>query len=717
MTTAIAQALSAALLHFVWQGLLVAFVLWVALFLLRNRTAHSRYLASCIALVVLALLPAVTAFILYAKPAPAAEFTLTASAVPVAPAESKREASPQPWLAAWQSWAVPVWSLGVLLFSIRLVWGCKQVSSLRRRGTPAEASILTTVSNLATRLGIARRVSVLMTSVADGPSVVGWIRPVVLLPSATLLGLTPEQLEAVLAHELAHIRRHDYIVNVMQILLETLLFYHPAVWWISARIRDERELCCDDLAVSSCGDALCYARALTKLERLRVAAPQLAMAGTGGPLLYRIQRLIGAKKQEYGPSKLPGIVALSLGLACFAINVHWAKGQSQDQPKAGRYVFINDGRGYEQDAAGVTVDPGSGAILRRASVEYPRRAVEKGIQGTVTVEATIDAAGDVSDARVVSGPSELRRSVLQSVLEWHFPADASGSTRVRQINVAFDSATAQKHAPEEASQPATTDIPVGTRLRLEAGRYTVTSDGPKMFELRSDVRPNVGWAVNRNELTNELARTNEEQERLDEVRAQIRELERKIEAEPVISNDTSEPAISKSLEAQISELRAKLAASEPYSVVYDRNKGVVISNTLRNTNRDPSEQERSANLEARAILAPPEPDASGEPSFLGRAVGHKLARINVAGYSDEARKSLISQLPVHIGDTITEESIESIGATIRNFDERQHLESKSRWTMQNVPIHAMPAVNPEGEAWVLQITAPNAGHTWKVDLK
>ena len=103
-----------------------------------------------------------------------------------------------------------------------------------------------------------------------GPSVIGWLKPVVLLPAATLLGLTPEQLEAVLAHELAHIRRYDYLVNIVQMLIETLFFYHPAVWWISGRIRQERELCCDDIAVRCCGDAVGYARALTALERMRV---------------------------------------------------------------------------------------------------------------------------------------------------------------------------------------------------------------------------------------------------------------------------------------------------------------------------------------------------------------------------------------------------------------------------------------------------------------
>ena len=90
-----------------------------------------------------------------------------------------------------------------------------------------------------------------------------------LLPASALAGLSPQQLEAILAHELAHIRRHDYLVNLLQTLVETLLFYHPAVWWLSRRIRIERENCCDDLAVSLCGDPVAYAKALADLEELR----------------------------------------------------------------------------------------------------------------------------------------------------------------------------------------------------------------------------------------------------------------------------------------------------------------------------------------------------------------------------------------------------------------------------------------------------------------
>jgi beta-lactamase regulating signal transducer with metallopeptidase domain len=301
--TAIAQALSVALIDFVWQGLLAAFLLWTALLILRNRSARARYVASCVALAVMAMLPLVTVSLVYAAAAVShartgletiASQSLRAMAVS-APSATWNWAG---WLARW---ALPMWSLGVLLCSLRLVWAARQISALRRQSKPAEAAVRAMVAGIQERMKLARPVRVLVSAVSDCPSVIGWIRPALLLPAATVMGLTPQQLEAVLAHELAHILRYDYLVNMLQAVVETLLFYHPAVWWASARIRQERELCCDDLAVDSCGDALCYARALTRLERLRGTTPRLALGSNGAGLLYRIKRLAGEADKQRGP--------------------------------------------------------------------------------------------------------------------------------------------------------------------------------------------------------------------------------------------------------------------------------------------------------------------------------------------------------------------------------------------------------------------------------
>src|SRR5581483_9185864 len=134
---------------------------------------------------------------------------------------------------------LPIWAFGVVVCSLRMLWACAQVAALRRRSAPAASAIQETVADLSRRLGVTGRARVLISTWTGGPSVVGWLRPVILLPAAAIAGLSSDQLEAVLAHELAHIRRHDYLVNWLQIAVETLLFYHPAVWWISSRIREE----------------------------------------------------------------------------------------------------------------------------------------------------------------------------------------------------------------------------------------------------------------------------------------------------------------------------------------------------------------------------------------------------------------------------------------------------------------------------------------------
>ena len=183
---------------------------------------------------------------------------------------------------------------------------------LPRQGRPAGQELQALARDLGGRLGIGRAVALLESTAVSVPMVVGWLQPVVLVPASVLTGLPPSQLAAVLAHELAHVRRHDYLVNLLQTAVETLLFYHPAVWWVSAQVRRERENCCDDLAVAVCGDRLGYARALANLEGLRAPASPLVLAASGGSLVERIRRLVGAPVHRPRQSWMAGVLALSL---------------------------------------------------------------------------------------------------------------------------------------------------------------------------------------------------------------------------------------------------------------------------------------------------------------------------------------------------------------------------------------------------------------------
>src|SRR5690606_23014561 len=164
---------------------------------------------------------------------------------------------------------VALWVAGLLVFAARLGSGLAGVRRLARAPdvSPLPPGVARAAAQLAQRLRLRGPVPMRVTAHVNVPIVVGYVRPLVLLPVALVTGLPPAQLEALIAHELAHVRRHDVLVNLLHRVIETLLFYHPAVWWISARVRDERESCCDADAVRACrGDIASYASALLALE-------------------------------------------------------------------------------------------------------------------------------------------------------------------------------------------------------------------------------------------------------------------------------------------------------------------------------------------------------------------------------------------------------------------------------------------------------------------
>jgi beta-lactamase regulating signal transducer with metallopeptidase domain len=293
-----------ALVHFLWQGAAIAIIFAVLRAAAGRRlTPRARYAAACFALAAMALAPLATFLALDRADAS----QLPAPLFRVSP-------------AAWDRilpWCVVAWLCGVALFSIRLICGWRCTVRLRTAGVrPAPSEWQRSLEELVRRMRVSAPVRLLVSSRAAVPMVVGWLRPVVLMPTAALLGLPPEQVQALLAHELAHILRRDYLVNVLQSVAEALLFYHPAVWWVSGQIRADRELCCDDLAVAASGDAFTYACALADLESARRARPETALAADGGSLLDRIRRLAGEAQPLHS---LPGpATAWALALLWFA---------------------------------------------------------------------------------------------------------------------------------------------------------------------------------------------------------------------------------------------------------------------------------------------------------------------------------------------------------------------------------------------------------------
>jgi beta-lactamase regulating signal transducer with metallopeptidase domain len=328
------QAIGWALLQFVWQGTLIALLTAALLTALRRSGPDVRYVVSTIALALMLTVPVVTVVHTVQtmpgsapvwegrSPAPTAAVASSDAEVAAPPSVSSALSSAEaaPALAIPASWSVdewlPVfvslWLAGVVLLTLRLFSGWMWVQRMKSHGArPAPEALQSAARRLMRQLHIGRAVRLLESTSVAVPTVIGWLKPVVLLPASALAGLAPSQMEAILAHELAHIRRHDYIVNLFQTVVETLLFYHPAVWWVSRRIRAEREHCCDDLAVSLCGDPVAYAAALAELEGLRSTTGDLVLAATGGSLLQRVRRLLGAPTHA---GRAPGWLAAAVAL-------------------------------------------------------------------------------------------------------------------------------------------------------------------------------------------------------------------------------------------------------------------------------------------------------------------------------------------------------------------------------------------------------------------
>jgi beta-lactamase regulating signal transducer with metallopeptidase domain len=308
------------LVHFIWQGA----ALGVALYILMAycRSAITRYWAGVITLTLMAAAPVLTFTVIRhtAGPGTAASAYVQTHANLAAAAGTQTSAA----FAAvanslpsinWPASFAAIWFIGVLAFALRALGGWILVQRIYRRERRRLTPLLEArCAALRERLGVSRGVKFYLSRAIEAPAVIGWFRPIVLLPFTALTGLSPEQLEAIVVHELAHIRRFDCFVNLFQIAAETLLFYHPAVWWVSGRIRAERENCCDDIAVAVCGDAGVYARALTVVEGWR-AMPALVMAANSSALKFRIERLLGVEAMTSNVSSA-GMAAV--GLICAA---------------------------------------------------------------------------------------------------------------------------------------------------------------------------------------------------------------------------------------------------------------------------------------------------------------------------------------------------------------------------------------------------------------
>lgn len=440
-------ALGWSLLHFLWQGTAIALVYALLLAAAGPMLAPARrYALACLTLALMAAAPALT-FIL----------VLNLKLLPVL-----RE--PGPELAWWRGILGPVvfvWLSGVGIFLTRFAAGVRFTRRLRASALPAPSEWGAVMQRLARQLGMTKPARLLESSFVQIPVVIGWLRPVILIPACAFAKLPAEQATALLAHELAHIRRHDYLVNLVQGLIESLLFYHPAVWWVSRQIRLEREMCCDDIAVALGGDAAVYARALAELEQGRPAEMLVAPASNGGSLLDRIRRLADPTHVvRLRPPGLGAILAMGVllcaGLAVLALQTrssvagpakllraaHDAVLYDPFLPSAasllaryGRtHTVLPNGDNLHRRVPGslnqkyASADAGrfSTTNMREDAIEappprYPEALLESGGEGLVVIELAVVHPGRVKESLILASfHPAATASVEESVRAWRF---------------------------------------------------------------------------------------------------------------------------------------------------------------------------------------------------------------------------------------------------------------------------------------------------------
>jgi beta-lactamase regulating signal transducer with metallopeptidase domain len=369
------------LLHFLWQGLAISAATFVAMSTVRR--ASAKYVVAVTMLAVMMAAPVLTFIVLtrqqestratvnvVANAGDSPRDEIMAAATPAKQIFDLKFADTRNPSSIYLLWFVEVWFVGVVLLSLRPAAGFFLIERLRvRKGTPVVGALRDRCLALQQQLGLNRVVRYCESLQLEAPAVVGWFRPVILLPVSALTGLNAQQLEAVIAHELAHVKRLDAFVNLFQIAAETLLFYHPAVWWVSKRIRAERENCCDDVAISICGNAVEYARALATMAEWQ-SAPALAMAANRSPLAERVARLLGLTKLNGG---LRGVgIAGSVLCLCASVlagNALWGAAQTNNAGNDQRLTLVAQREPEESRDAVIVVRPAK--LMKRSDVSAP----------------------------------------------------------------------------------------------------------------------------------------------------------------------------------------------------------------------------------------------------------------------------------------------------------------------------------------------------------
>jgi D-alanyl-D-alanine endopeptidase (penicillin-binding protein 7) len=417
-----AQALVAALgwtlVHFVWQGALLGCLTAVSLTLLRNARPETRYAVACFGLLLCLAWPAADLALLLGAGDGARSTTLLPAAGAL-DGQAAVAAGLLPWLQQHLGWVVTLWAACAGALGLRMAVGLLWIGRAARVQA-CDPVWQARLSRLAQRCGLHHDIRLRVVDSLASPITAGWWRPVVLVPASLIAGMPPQLLEALLAHELGHVRRHDYLVNLLQNVIETLLFYHPAVWWISRRIRAEREQIADDFAARHLGEPRRLAQALSELERLQFSSHHLAQAANGGDLMARIRRLLRPDVQALNWKA--AIPVLGLAVMCAA---------SAHAPLAQR-VSASAATGISRNALA------DFSSCRKP--EYPQEDLDAGHQGTVTVNFMVERDGTVAGSAIgrSSGYASMDEAARGALVKCRFrPALMNGNPAAKWTSVQY----------------------------------------------------------------------------------------------------------------------------------------------------------------------------------------------------------------------------------------------------------------------------------------
>lgn len=390
--TATIAAIGWTLIDFLWQGAVIGVLTAGLLLLMRRASPNQRYLVGCAALLACIAWPAFTLFERLVAPD-------TASGLQLARGSTLADSAPFSMGAlvnAHLTSIVLCWAACSAALGLRMSLGLLWIGRFGAASGKADAALQQQLANLARKMGIARAVCIRIVDNLASPVTAGWLRPVVLVPASLVTGMPPDLLEALLAHELAHVKRMDYLVNLGQNVIETLFFYHPAVWWISKQVRDEREKIADDLAAHGLGEPRRLALALSELEKIQFSRRHLAMSANGGDLMSRIKRLLRPEPQASSWKAALPVMALAL----VALASQFPQAVHADNP-----AFIPDKRAL--------ID-----FRSCAKPQYPAESIRQQHTGAVSIEFDLDAEGMVAGSRVIrSSGHPLLDEAAQTALE------------------------------------------------------------------------------------------------------------------------------------------------------------------------------------------------------------------------------------------------------------------------------------------------------------